>query len=283
MHKTALLLSVVAASAAAHDTWFEPGHDPGGAPTLALGTGAHFPAQETALTRPALVELGCRAGRVSTTPRLARETPEALHLRPAPGMSRCWAQSVVFDITLPPDTVSLYLQELRAGPAVRERWADLQRRGLPWRERYTKHARIELGAPSAEALPLGLDLAIDTPGPLRAGTSFAVQVRRDGQPLPGLAVELRSEHSPLGVWRLSDAQGRLTMPAPLPGRWLLRAIELRPAAGDAWDSRFVTLAFDIGPAADQNGSSSSSNSLSASQTAASAAMASDPPLSTATR
>ncbi len=283
MRKTALLLSFVAASAAAHDTWFEPAHDHDGALTLALGTGAHFPAQETALARPALVELACRAGRVSTTPRLEREAPEALHLRPAPGMSRCWAQSEVFDITLPPETVALYLHELRAGPAVRERWAALQRRGLPWRERYTKHARIELGAPSAEALPLGLDLAIESPGPLRAGEPFAVQVRRDGQPLPGLAVELRSEHSPLGVWRLSDAQGRLTMPAPLPGRWLLRAIELRPAADDTWDSRFVTLAFDIGPGGTQNGISSSSNSLSASQTAASTAMASEPPRSTATR
>jgi hypothetical protein len=35
--------------------------------------------------------------------------------------------------------------------------------------------------------------------------------------------------------------------APLPGRWLLRGTELRLSQErpDTWDSRFVTLAFDV--------------------------------------
>jgi hypothetical protein len=37
---------------------------------------------------------------------------------------------------------------------------------------------------------------------------------------------------------------------PLAGRWVLRGTDLAPAAGqpDAWESRFITLAFDVAPA-----------------------------------
>ena len=98
---------------------------------------------------------------------------------------------------------------------------------------------------------MGLDLLITdhVDRPVRIGDTLTVQVLRDGQPLAGLAVELRSQVSPIGIWRRSDAQGRLQVPVPAlrPGPWLLRAIDLRVATNDPdrWDSRFITLAFEV--------------------------------------
>jgi uncharacterized GH25 family protein len=79
------------------------------------------------------------------------------------------------------------------------------------------------------------------------------QVLRDGQPLPDFAVEMRNERSPLGLWRKTDAQGRVSIAAPLPGRWVLRGTDLRLSESepDLWVSRFVTLAFDVAPQGSQ--------------------------------
>jgi hypothetical protein len=78
------------------------------------------------------------------------------------------------------------------------------------------------------------------------------------------------------------AAARDTWFAPLPaGRWVLRAVDLRPSEteADRWDSRFVTLAFELL----QNGSSLSSNARSTNQVPAIAAMSPEPPASTARR
>lgn len=277
----ALFLSAwLATSAQAHDTWFERLSGD----RLALGTGNQFPRQESGLDPRFIAASGCRAARVATTLAVTRATEHTLELRAAPGASTCWLQSAPFALTLEPDKIDLYLREANPGPALRAAWAELRSRGLPWRERYVKHARVELGdAPSATPAPLGLDLAIEHEGPIEPGQTFAVRVRRDGVPLAGQAVELRSEDSPLGVWRRSDEQGRLTFPALLPGRWLLRAIELRLSATepDTFDSRFATTAFQIGGT--QIGMNFSSNARSANQAAASAAITSEPPISTTRR
>ena len=80
---------------------------------------------------------------------------------------------------------------------------------------------------------------------------------------------------------LIDSQTRL----PLAGRWVLRGTDLRLSSErpDTWDSRFVTLAFDVADSAvqpDQNASSLSSNARSANHSAASTAMAAEPPTNT---
>jgi hypothetical protein len=278
----AAALACAATVAAAHDTWFEALPGAGATRQLALGTGNVYPLQESGIDAKYLVEQGCRAGRVATTLQPLRNEATALVLRAAPGATTCWAQLAPFEVTLAPDKIALYLREVGAGPELRATWAAMQQRGLPWRERYTKHARIELGAPSASPAPLGLDLLIHHSGPVQAGELLDVQVLRDGQPLPGQAVELRSDSSPLGIWRRSGADGRLQVAVPAAGHWLLRAVDLRLSASapDTWDSRFVTLAFEAGP---QNGSSLNSNTRSASQMPATSAMASEPPSSTTRR
>ncbi len=270
-----IFAALLATPAQAHDTWFERLSGD----RLALGTGNRFPHQESGLDPQFIAASGCRAARIETTLAVARAAEHALELRATPGASTCWLQSAPFTVTLAPDKIDLYLREANPGPALRAAWDDLRRRGRPWRERYVKHARIELDdTPGAAPAPLGLDLAIEHDGAIEAGQTFDVRVRRDGAPLAGQAVELRSEDSPLGVWRRSDAEGRVSFPALLPGRWLLRAIELRLSTTepDTFDSRFATTAFQIGM-------NFSSNARSANQAAASAAITSEPPSSTTRR
>lgn len=83
--------------------------------------------------------------------------------------------------------------------------------------------------------------------PLRRGDEVSFVVLRDGQPLPGLAVQLRSELSALGIWRQTGAEGRLTVRLRLAGHWILRGTDLRPSPtrADKWESRFLTLAFEV--------------------------------------
>jgi Domain of unknown function (DUF4198) len=239
--------------ARAHDTWFEalPATTTAAGTELALGTGNQFPLMESPLAASSLVEHGCIDATGQRLPLPAqRSTPQALRLL-APAQARsCWAQSESFDVTIGPELVAVYFKEIQAPASVREAWAQMQQKGLPWRERYVKHARIELGDPSTApaSTPLAMDLQLlidDTP--LRAGSRISAVVTRDGQALAGQAIELRGDSSKLGFWRRSDAQGRVQFTVPLAGRWLLRGTDLRLSTDkpDTWDSRFITLAFEV--------------------------------------
>ncbi len=255
----ALPLALATGTATAHDTWFEAlPATTGGGPVLALGTGNQYPAQESSIDARYLVARGCRpadAPAPGTAPlilKALRNTATALLLQAPRAAATCWVQLAPFDVELAPDKVPVYLKDIQATPEIRAAWAAMAARGLPWRERYTKYARIELGAPGAGPVPGGLDLHIENSSSfVRVGTNVSVQALRDGQPLPGLALELRSEDSALGIWRRTDAQGRISVTAPLPGRWVLRGVDLRVSTSDPdrWDSRFVTLAFNVAPAA----------------------------------
>lgn len=247
-----------AGAAWAHDTWFEP------LPTarpgevrLALGTGNRFPRHEFTVGEASLREQGCRRAAAKAVPlRVTGETVQALTLAARPGgvgPVTCWAQQQPFEIEIPPATVEVYLKEVNASPDVRAAWAALQARGLPWRERYAKHARIEIaarGQPGATAAPtpMAMDMLLESGlHNLTAGDTVRVQVLRDGAPLAGLAVELQSDQSPIGFWKKTDAEGRVSFTVPVAGQWLLRGTELRlsTTTPDTWDSRFVTLAFSV--------------------------------------
>jgi hypothetical protein len=254
LHLLPLVLWLATAGARAHDTWFQPG--PAG--TLLLGTGNRFPQQEFTVGEASLQQRGCRTRQarpaaLPLTP--VRDGPQALQLRTrsAGAWASCWAQQQPFEIEIPPAKVEVYLDEIRAPDEVRHAWAGLKARGLPWQERYAKHARIELaGRGTPASAPSRADMAMDVRleaehEPLVAGDSVRFQVLRDGQPLAGLAVELRNDSSPLGQWGRTDGEGRVTLRVPLAGRWILRGTDLRPCAErpGTWDSRFVTLAFGV--------------------------------------
>jgi hypothetical protein len=259
----AAALTGLALGAAAHDTWFEP-LPPGrtGELRLALGTGNLFPRQEFAIDAKYLVRQGCHSagagvaaavGRVGAL-RALGNTATALHLQAPLAARSCWAQIQPFELTLAPELISVYLDEINAPADLRATWAALQARGLPWQETYTKHARINLGGVTAQsAAPSGMAmdmLMLSAAGPLRVRDKIVVQVLRESRPLAGFNVELRSDVSPQGQWHLTDGDGRVTLQPPAPGRWVLRGTDLALSATrpDEWESRFVTLAFEVAPA-----------------------------------
>ena len=256
----ATLLVATAGAAAAHDTWFEPlPPTPGGHVVFALGTGTRFPTYEFPLAYESIAASGCRGEGASAAPlahvedRLATlvvRSATAVNLRA--GLS-CWAQLVAFDVEVPPEKIEVYLREIQAGPTLRATWAAMKARGLPWRERYTKSARIELGGTGPRAaLPLAMDVRMDNPRqPIRSGDELTFQVLRDGKPIADLPVELVGTLSPLGLWRKTDAEGRVRVTLPVAGRWILRGVDLRVSSKsvDEWESWFVVLGFEATPAA----------------------------------
>lgn len=264
-------LAAAAGPVLAHDSWFAPlpPTDRGEA-VFAFGTGNRFPVQETYVPLFQLRGSGCQGhgagpGLGAAPMRWVADRPTALVLRsarpvPASVALSCWAQLLPIDIEIDSQaTVNAYLDEISALPAVRQRWAELRSRGVRWQETYTKVARIELNAleRASEAQSVGpaavsglvLDLLIESPTPLRAGDTLRARLLRDGQPVAGLPLELRSELSPLGLWSQTDTQGRIAITVPLSGQWLLRGVDLRPSdrRSEAWDSRFISLAFEVLP------------------------------------
>jgi len=247
----AAALTTAAAPALAHDSWFQLLSQGRAGTLLALGTGNRFPAFEFGIDARYLVKPGCRDGAGAPLALQAlRDGPAALWLRSSAEASSCWTQLSPFEVDLPDDKIALYIDEVRPPPAMLAAWEAMRARGLLWRERYTKHARVALpaadgsfGAAAAMPAPMGMDLLLE-----RLGGELRFQLLRDGTPLADLALELRSlDATAEGRWLRSDAQGRLQIAAPGAGRWLLRGIDLRLASDnpERFDSRFITLAFEL--------------------------------------
>ena len=272
--------TVLASAVWAHDSWFETSATArAGELRLSLATGTLFPVQEGSVGEGAPVTTGCRHGSAVARPlRIVRDTPKALLMRaqiklpPSVNASAaasasalgkaghsaitCWAQLVPLEVTIAPEIVPNYLKEINASPELRANWAAMLVRGLPWKERYTKHARIELIdtrlgtglGPVPQAAPMGMDIVMNSPGgsPQR-GDEVTFTLLRDGQPLAGLPLELKSAITRLSFWTQTDSAGRATLRLPLAGRWLARAVDLRlsTTVPDEWESRFVTLAFEV--------------------------------------
>lgn len=247
-------LAFVGATAQAHDTWFEPrAAGAGGESALALSTGNRFPVAEVGVDIQYFVRHGCRAGDGASRPlELVDYTDRQSLLRVrgvTPPMS-CFVQIAPFEIDLPADKIEVYFAEIRPSAAALSAWAALKARGLPFLERYIKSARIDVGAVAAPTVPAGtaMDvLRLAPSGLLAVGSEAQFQVLRDGRPLPDFPVELVNERSPVGLWQRTDADGRVRIKLPLPGRWMLRGTDLRLSASDAtrWDSRFITYAFEV--------------------------------------
>lgn len=257
---TALGLLTAAAPAAAHDTWFEwlPRTERGEA-VLGLGTGHQFPAYEVRVPLRVVSNAVCgdNAGRTVALRWMDDEGKRLLlrSTRPLPtdAALSCVARLEPTNIKIDNDTVDLYFAEARPPDAVRAHWQQLREKGVRWQETYTKLARIMMGGNLASGdTSHGLDVRVENTSPvLRVGDTLQLQVLREGQPLPGQMMELRSDLSPLGIWRQSDAQGRISFPLPLAARWLLRGINIRPAPADPqrWESDFLTVVLEVLPAA----------------------------------
>jgi Domain of unknown function (DUF4198) len=243
-----LALALACGAVSAHDTWFAA--QPDGA--LLLATGNRFPVAETAVDIKFFARQGCMnsAGQDSRLA-LLRYTDQATLLRAPPaGSASCFMQLDAFDVELPLDKVAVYFKEIRPSAAVLAAWTEMRSRGLPFRERYVKSARIDLGAGSASPRPSGtaMDaLRLAPLGALKVGDEATFQLLREGRPLADFNFELVNERSAIGLWHRTDAEGRVRAKLPLPGRWLLRGTDLRLAPNDPtrWEGQFITYAFDV--------------------------------------
>lgn len=249
----AAMVGLCAGAAFAHDTWFEPLPAASRAEvSLALGTGNRFPVFELAVDTKYFASSGCRGadGRARTLEgQRYTDKTTLLRVKDADGALTCWVQLDPFEFELPSDKIEIYFKEIRPNAAVLAAWSDLKARGLPFLEKYTKSARIDLGVANAAA-PVGtaMDVIREAPrGALTTATEATFQVLREGKPLADFPIELVNERSPLGLWQRTDAQGRVRARLPLPGRWLLRGTDLRLAPGDPtrWESQFITYAFEV--------------------------------------
>jgi len=240
----AWLLAAAVLPAAAHDSWLTP--------ALSFTTGNRYPLGETGMPASSLGAAQCIDGLGNRHAlQVHAETAQALQLRTnARGPLACWAELQPYDVTLTPALVAVYFHDIRPDANVRTAWAAQQERGVAWRERYAKFARIEQGTGDPAVLqrlraPVGaaLEIVVEGEAPLRAGETARFRLLAAGDPVAGQAVELVSERSPLGVWSHSDAQGRVQWRLPFGGAWLVRTTRVEPE-GERWRSRFATLAFE---------------------------------------
>lgn len=242
-------------TAHAHDTWFQPlPPSARGDVALALGTGNRFPVFDLGVDTQYFVKSGCRSAdgrlRALEWQRYADKSTLLRVKSAGGGALTCWMQLAPFEFELPPEKIEVYFKEIRPSAAVLAAWADLNSRGLPFLERYTKSARIDLGAQAVPTTATGtaMDVLREAPvGPITVGGEATFVVLREGRPLPDFPVELVSERDPGSLWQRTDAQGRIRARLPQPGRWLLRGTDLRLAPGDPtrWESQFITYAFEV--------------------------------------
>ena len=259
-------LCLGASQGRSHDSWLSParGAAPPGLIGLELATGNRYPVQEFSQTPASVAQSGCSNGAARTPLRPLAVQPRWLDLESSVAETgaplSCWLELAAAEIEIEPPRVDVYFAEIKASPGQRQAWAEMRSRAMPWRETYRKFARIELAwtgpvpadRVAAARRPAGMDLEIVLLGtqPISVGQPLEFQVIRDGLPLAGLAVELVSERSALGIWSQTDGQGKLRHRLPFAGRWLLRGTDLRLSEQrpGTWESRFVTLAIEAGPA-----------------------------------
>jgi uncharacterized GH25 family protein len=260
----AVVLALVCAAtlAGAHETWILPstmrvatGHPV----TLSLTSGMAFPADDFAIDPKRIARAEIRLNGNIEQLRGARARSTALRYAwtpRAPGVATIAVELAPKTLELPPNLIEEYFQEIHAGPTIRAQWDSIAE-PKKWRESYIKHATsfVRVGAPkgradSSWASPVGLGLEIvpeRDPTALVEGDALAVRVLRGGAPLSGFAVGARREGQAGESFVTTDATGRVSVPLPQAGRWLLFGTDLRRAKEPAleWRSDFVTATIGV--------------------------------------
>lgn len=244
--------------ALAHDTWLLPERwrvRPGDRLVLALTSAMDFPRPETAVKADRLEAHSVRlAGKTHPLAPGSGERSLALSavLKEA-GVATAWIATRPRSLTLTPQQVAHYLEEIGAADTIGEQW---KRSGqTTWRETYVKLAKtfVRVGEGASESAwgePLGLTLEIvpaSDPSRLKTGDSLSIRLLWQGKSLPDLSVGAAAASPAKPVLVRTDAQGRATFELDRPGPWLLRATLIRPseARQGEWDSVFTTMTLEV--------------------------------------
>ena len=155
-------------------------------------------------------------------------------------------------IELTPKQVAEYLDEIGADAELRHLWAAAPE-PKRWREIYTKHAKsfvlVETPDDSWKApMELALEFVpLADPTSLRAGGKLPIRLVESGKPLANFAVGVVHETDADARILKTDDQGRVDVPLPKSGRYMMRATHLRQAQRtDAdWISDFTTVTVNV--------------------------------------
>ena len=151
---------------------------------------------------------------------------------------------------LPPDRFQAYVAEEGLWPAAAARGRDVI-------ERYRRVAKalIQAGAPGEGSQDLatkrlGLPLEIVLARPPAEGDALTAQVIFRGRPLARALVKLTDlDHDARPVAaQVTDDAGRVHLPRPPPGHWLLNVVWTTPLDGDEgidFDTIFSSLSFAV--------------------------------------
>lgn len=241
----------------AHDTWVTPDRfavHRGETIVLHITSGMEFPKLETAIQPDRLARAVIRVGHQSAAMK-AETGAHSLDFRVgahSSGVATITLELQPKSIELTPAQVTEYLDEIGADADLRRLW---NHRPEPkrWREIYTKHAKTFVLVDKTDdswKQPAGLDLElmplVDLTS-LHAGDTLPVRLLESGTPLANFSIGVVHEMDSRGTILKTDSDGRVTVPLPTSGRYMLRATHLRPSqrAEADWISDFTTLTLNV--------------------------------------
>ena len=254
-----ILLVLAGGIARAHDFWIEPSqYQPavGTAIGLRLRVGEHFRGDPVPLD-PRRVQAFVVVVDGAARPiggRIGAEPAGSVELTHA-GIAVVGYRSLTQPVELPAPEFERYLTTEGLEAVIRAR-AERGTSAAPGREVFSRAAKALVavggGRPATghdHALGFTLELIPErSPYALRAGDELPVVLRYQGKPLAGaLVMALHASGEKLAAIR-SDTAGRVRVPLPRTGVWLVKAVHMVPApAGvDAdWESIWAALTFEL--------------------------------------
>jgi uncharacterized GH25 family protein len=254
-----LLVSILAVSVFAHETWMMPSAfsaKVGEEVRLDATSGMSFPRLESPILADRVAKAAYRLGQDVFEVTGLKNAETSLVLRQSfakAGIATIWLDLKPKEIELTDEEVAEYLDEIHATEKVRSIWAG-QKGRVAWRESYTKHLKtfVAVGDAMKDAswsVSTGAALEIvpkTNPCSFEVGQDFTVELQTESKPLPGLPVGLFMGGAKDRVFRTTNANGRATFPVAAEGRAMLFTVRLQPAKdGKSWMSDFCTMTFEI--------------------------------------
>lgn len=268
MHRhflAALAFGLGLSVADAHETWLVPDMPlpvEAGALDWSLASGMRFGAEGTGIAperirRARVHSQGDDTAAMDVTD--AQEKVTRLNAELAPGVNCAEVVLKPRFLTLDPDKIDLYFDEIGASEAMREAWQASPTPEL-WRETYTKYAKaiVRVGEPAGSqpkdvacwqtSLGHALEFVPERdPTMLKAGATLTIRVLVDGAPASGQVVGLAHEDGDYAPLVQADASGQVTFELAEPGMYMVYGTRLvrSDEQGEDWTSDFATLVFGV--------------------------------------
>lgn len=258
----AAALLLIAVPLGAHDTWLAPNVHAvrtGARVDFSMTSGMAFPARGTAIQRDRIAEDSVRLAGSTRAMNIVNVGKSALMLTSKldeAGVATAWVRLKPRTLSLTPELVKEYLEEIGAADSVRARYM-AQPAPRKWREEYTKHAKtfVRVGVPQSDdswskAVGLALEIIpMRDPTKLRRGDTLSVKVLRLGSPAALFPVGFVAAGQKEGHLVRTNAEGIASFRLDRGGQWLIRGTDIRATskADLDWESDFSTVVLAVRP------------------------------------